>query len=51
MHVLRDAQHGTDEIGGEVMLKIAIDLLAPLAMGIIACYLIWTEGRTKNESI
>jgi hypothetical protein len=27
------------------MLKIAIDLLTPLAMGLIACYLIWTEGR------
>lgn len=34
------------------MLKLLIDLLAPLAMGIIACYLIWTEGReTKRKSM
>ena len=26
-------------------MKLLLDLLAPLAMGMIVCYLIWTEGR------
>lgn len=29
-------------------MKLLLDLLAPLAMGAIACYLIWTEWREEK---